>query len=134
MTTNGSAWPAYFAAAITSLLAFFATLVIVLEFAYPNLERVGLAGLHPIVVALALCILCGTLLALVWPTRWRGLTFFASSAFWGYFVLVFSFLALEGQFDVVPLGQAVLALAATAVGTLLGRWLSPRGRKGPSSL
>ena len=134
MTTNGSAWPAYFAAAITSLLAFFATLVIVLEFAYPNLERVGLGGLHPIVVALALCTLAGILLALAWPAQWRRLAIVASSAFWGYFVLVFVFLLLEGRFDIVPLGQAVLALAATAVGTVLGRWLSPRGRKAPSSL
>jgi hypothetical protein len=114
------------AASILSLLGFFGTLVLVLEFSYPNLERTGMGGLHPIILALAFCLLFGMVAGFLWPALWLRLAIVASGAFWGYFALVFAFLLLEGVVDLVPLGQAGLAMMAAVVGAWLGQATSPR--------
>ncbi len=119
---------AYVIAVVMSFVAFFTTLVLVLEFKYPNLESVGFADLHPVTVGLALCGILGAVLAFLWPGKWSVLALLVSGAFWGYFTLIFVFLLFEGRVDWVPLGQAVLALAAAEAGALLGRRFSPRAR------
>ena len=119
-------WRAYLVAVGASFAGFFTTLVLVLEFNYPNLDRVGIVGLHPIWVAVAICVAVGVLLALIWPGQWREMAVLSSGVFWGFFGLVFLILLFEGKLDLVPLGQALLALGGATLGTWLGRALSPR--------
>jgi len=116
----------YITAVVASGVAFLLTLVLILEFEYPNLERVGGTDFHPVVVAMLLTALLGAIFAALRPSHWLRLAVLCSSIFWGFFSVVFVCYLFNGQVDWVPLGQAVLTLCSAIGGALVSGWASTR--------
>lgn len=116
----------YLAAVAASAVAFLLTLVLILQFNYPNLERVGAADFHPVAVAMLFSAVLGAFFAALRPSHWLRLAVLSSSIFWGFFSVVFVCYLINGQVDWVPLGQALLALCSAVAGALVFGWISRR--------
>ena len=118
----------YIAAVVASGVAFLLTLVLILEFEYPNLERVDSATFHPVVIAMFFSAVLGAIFAALRPSHLLRLAVLSSSMFWGFFSVVFVCYLFNGQVDWAPLGQALLVLCSAISGALMSGWASIRLR------
>lgn len=122
----------YLVAIAASGVAFMLTLVLILEFKYPNLERVGAGDAHPVVVAVLFSAALGAIFAAARPAHALRLAVLASSIFWGFFTVVFFCYLVNGEVDWIPLGQAVLTLSSAVAAAVSARWISARLRSRPA--
>jgi uncharacterized membrane protein YfcA len=118
----------YIVAVVASGVTFLLTLVLILEFEYPNLERLDSAAFHPVVIAMFFSAVLGAIFAALRPSHLLRLAVLSSSMFWGFFSVVVVCLKYNGQVDWVPLGQALLILCSAISGALMSRWASNRFR------
>jgi hypothetical protein len=116
----------YIAAIVASGVAFLLTLVLILEFEYPNLERAGGAAFHPVGVAMLFAAIPGAIFAAIRPAHSLRLAILSSSIFWGFFSIVFVCYLFDGRVEWVPLGQALLTLCSAIVGAQLSGLASNR--------
>ena len=116
----------YIVAIAASGAAFLLTLVLILEFEYPNLERADGSAFHPVVIAMLFSAVLGAIFTALRPSHYMRIAVLSSSMFWGFFSIVFVCYLLNGQLDWVPLGQALLTLCSAIGGALLSRWASIR--------
>ena len=116
----------YIVAIAASGAVFLLTLVLILEFEYPNLERADGSVFHPVVIAMLFSAVLGAIFAALRPSHYMRFAVLSSSMFWGFFSVVFVCFLLNGQLDWVPLGQALLTVCSAIGGALLSRWVSIR--------